>query len=62
MFFSISTRVKILRYFCSGTYENGTLKEVNSWDDFQKLDHLEYQRDQLLHLTEESYWRNSNVK
>ncbi len=36
-------------------YENGTLKEANSWDDFQTLDHLEYQRDQLLHLSGESY-------
>lgn len=29
-------------------YERGQLKEADSWDDFQRLDHLEYRRDQLL--------------
>ncbi len=29
-------------------YELGQLKEADSWDDFQRLDHLEYRRDQLL--------------
>jgi hypothetical protein len=28
-------------------YQAGTLDETNSWRDFQRLDHLEYKRDQL---------------
>jgi len=31
-------------------YREGTLEEEDSWQDFQRLDHLEYQRDQLLSL------------
>jgi len=31
-------------------YARGILKEADSWDDFQRLDHLEYRRDQLLQL------------
>ena len=31
-------------------YRSGKLKEIDSWDDFQRLDHLEYRRDQLVHL------------
>lgn len=28
-------------------YREGTLEEADSWEDFQRLDHLEYQRDRL---------------
>jgi hypothetical protein len=31
-------------------YQEGTLEEANSWRDLQRLDHLEYKRDQLLQL------------
>ena len=33
-------------------YKDGSLKEGDSWKDFQKLDHLEYKRDQLEVLIE----------
>ncbi len=33
-------------------YQDGSLKESNSWKDLQRLDHLEYKRDQLLDLLE----------
>ncbi|MCK4393783.1 hypothetical protein KAX17_12840 [Candidatus Bipolaricaulota bacterium] len=33
-------------------YRNGTLEEAESWRDLQRLDHLEYKRDQLSHLLE----------
>ncbi|MFH1491498.1 MAG: hypothetical protein ABII06_21525 [Pseudomonadota bacterium] len=33
-------------------YKDGSLKESDSWPDFQKLDHLEYKRDQLTGLLE----------
>ena len=28
-------------------YRNGSLEEADSWKDLQRLDHLEYKRDQL---------------
>lgn len=31
-------------------YQDGSLEEENSWRDLQRLDHLEYKRDQLLQL------------
>ncbi len=31
-------------------YQDGTLDEANSWRDMQKLDHLEYKRDELLKI------------
>ena len=34
-------------------YQDGTLEEVNSWRDLQRLDHLEHKRDRLLQLLEE---------
>ncbi len=33
-------------------YKDGSLKESESWTDLQKLDHLEFKRDQLLSLLE----------
>lgn len=33
-------------------YKDGSLKESDSWKDLQKLDHLEYKRDQLSDLLE----------
>jgi hypothetical protein len=33
-------------------YKDGSLKESESWTDLQKLDHLEFKRDQLLNLLE----------
>ena len=33
-------------------YQNGTLEEASSWQDLQRLDHLEYKRDQLQQLLE----------
>ena len=33
-------------------YKDGRLKESDSWKDLQKLDHLEYKRDQLSGLLE----------
>ncbi|MFQ5435011.1 MAG: hypothetical protein ACE5FD_09060 [Anaerolineae bacterium] len=33
-------------------YKDGTLEEANSWQDFKRLDHLEYKRDQLQQLLE----------
>jgi len=33
-------------------YRNGTLEEAGSWRDLQRLDHLEYKRDQLSRLLE----------
>lgn len=41
------------RYGVSGVeemearYRDGTLEEATSWQDFQRLDHLEYKRDRL---------------
>lgn len=31
-------------------YQDGTLSEANSWEDFQTLDHLEYDRDRVVEL------------
>ena len=31
-------------------YQDGSLEEEDSWGDLQRLDHLEYRRDQLLQL------------
>jgi hypothetical protein len=33
-------------------YRDGTLEEADSWQDLQRLDHLEYKRDRLLKLLE----------
>jgi hypothetical protein len=33
-------------------YKDGTLEEADSWQDLQRLDHLEYKRDRLLQLLE----------
>lgn len=33
-------------------YQEGTLEEKDSWRDLQRLDHLEYKRDELLKLFE----------
>lgn len=33
-------------------YRDGTLEEAESWRDLQRLDHLEYKRDQLSRLLE----------
>ena len=33
-------------------YREGTLEEADTWRDLQRLDHLEYKRDQLLQLLE----------
>ena len=33
-----------------GRYQAGTLEEAGTWQDFQKLDHLEYKRDHLTQL------------
>ncbi len=33
-------------------YRNGSLEESNTWQDLQRLDHLEYKRDHLLQLIE----------
>lgn len=35
-----------------GRYRNGTLEEADSWQDLQRLDHLEYKRDRLQKLFE----------
>lgn len=35
-----------------GRYRNGTLEEADSWQDLQRLDHLEYKRDRLQKLLE----------
>ncbi len=29
-------------------YREGTLEEADSWEDFQRFDHLEYDRDRLV--------------
>ncbi len=33
-------------------YQNGTLEESGSWRDYQRLDHLEFERDRLYGLLE----------
>lgn len=33
-------------------YQRGDLSEIDSWHDYQKLDHLEFKRDRLLELLE----------
>jgi len=33
-----------------GHYRNGTLEEADTWQDLQRLDHLEYKRDRLQQL------------
>ena len=33
-------------------YKDGTLEEAGTWKDFQRLDHLEYKKDQLNDLIE----------
>ena len=35
-----------------GRYQAGTLEEAGTWQDFQRLDHLEYKRDHLTQLLE----------
>jgi hypothetical protein len=46
------------RYNVSGVedmdirYQKGTLEEADSWQDLQRLDHLEYKRDRLKKLLE----------
>jgi len=46
------------RYGVSGVeemearYRHGTLEESDSWQDLQRLDHLEYKRDRLQKLLE----------
>jgi len=46
------------RYGVSGVeemearYRDGTLEEADTWQDLQRLDHLEYKRDRLLKLLE----------
>ena len=46
------------RYGVSGVeemearYREGTLEEADSWQDLQRLDHLEYKRDHFLQLLE----------
>jgi hypothetical protein len=34
-------------------YREGTLDEAGTWQDFQRLDHLEYKRDRLNELLQE---------
>jgi hypothetical protein len=34
-------------------YREGTLEEADTWQDLQRLDHLEYKRDQLLQLLQD---------
>lgn len=34
-------------------YKRGTLEEADTWRDFQRLDHLEYKREQLEKLLKE---------
>ena len=34
-------------------YQAGTLDEESSWQDYQRLDHLEYERDRLQQLSDE---------
>ena len=36
----------------SARYEDGTLEEADSWQDLQRLDHLEYEHDHLVGLLE----------
>ena len=33
-----------------GRYQEGTLEEAGTWQDFQRLDHLAYKRDHLTQL------------
>jgi len=35
------------------SYRNGRIEEEDSWRDFQRLDHLEYKKEQLEKLLEE---------
>lgn len=49
--FEISNRYQVTSVVeMEKQYEQGILKEADSWDDFQRLDHLEYRRDQLMQL------------
>ena len=34
-------------------YKRGEVEEKDSWDDFQKLDHLEFKRDEIMKLLQE---------
>lgn len=34
-------------------YRKGTLEEENTWEDFFKLDHLEFKKNQILKALEE---------
>ncbi len=34
-------------------YKKGNIEEKNSWGDFQKLDHLEFKRDEIEKLLQE---------
>jgi hypothetical protein len=34
-------------------YQDGTLEEAETWQDFQRLDHLEYERDRLRRFLED---------
>lgn len=34
-------------------YEEGSLSEIGSWEDFQRLDHLEYDRDRAEDLIQQ---------
>ncbi len=51
--FQIATRYHVVSAVeMERQYRNGTLEEAESWRDLQRLDHLEYKRDQLSHLLE----------
>ncbi|HCP31970.1 TPA: hypothetical protein DIT45_01780 [Candidatus Acetothermia bacterium] len=51
--FQIATRYHVASAAeMEGQYRNGTLEEAESWRDLQRLDHLEYKRDQLSRLLE----------
>ena len=49
--FAITGRYKIASIEeMDSRYHEGTLEEADTWQDFQRLDHLEYKRDHLTQL------------
>lgn len=49
--FEISSRYGVSRVEeMESRYRDGTLEEADSWQDLERLDHLEYKRDHLTQL------------
>jgi hypothetical protein len=42
-------------------YEMGLIEEADSWRDYQRLDHLEYNQNRIRELIDGLEWRNDDT-